>query len=214
MSNDKLRRQIAFEAARLMYGRQESEYYRAKLKAGKRICGGWVKPPICPATRKSATRSSRLRGCYEGDGRLDRLREMRLEALRLMRILAVFRPRLIGSTMTGHVRAGSDIDIHLFADSSEAVTAALEAEGMVFDLERKRVRKHGEERVFTHVHVRDRFNFELTIYAANLAHFVFKSSITGKPIERASVRELEQLLRKEYPRHRPRSGTAGGREQG
>ena len=36
MSNEKLRRQIAFEAARLMYQREESEYYRAKLKAGKR----------------------------------------------------------------------------------------------------------------------------------------------------------------------------------
>ena len=33
MTNDKLRRQITFEAARLMYSRQESEYYRAKLKA-------------------------------------------------------------------------------------------------------------------------------------------------------------------------------------
>ncbi len=199
MSNDKLRRQIAFEAARLMYGRQESEYYRAKLKAGKRICGGWVKPADLPSNAEIRDQIQSFARLYEGDRRLDRLREMRLDALRLMRILAVFRPRLIGSTMTGHVRAGSDIDIHLFADSSEAVTATLEVEGMVFDLERKRVRKHGEERVFTHVHVRDRFNFELTIYAANLAHFVFKSSITGKPIERASVRELEQLLRNEYP---------------
>ena len=70
-----------------------------------------------------------------------------------MRTLAAFRPRLIGSTLTGHVRRGSDIDLHLFADSIEAVTSALEAEGMTFDVERKRVRKHGEERVFTHVHV-------------------------------------------------------------
>ena len=34
MSNDKLRRQIACEAARLMYVRQESEYYRAKTEGG------------------------------------------------------------------------------------------------------------------------------------------------------------------------------------
>ena len=34
MSNDKLRRQIAWEAARLMYVRQESEYYRAKHEGG------------------------------------------------------------------------------------------------------------------------------------------------------------------------------------
>src|SRR5205807_8419908 len=31
------------------------------------------------------------------------------------------------------------------------------------------------------------------------AHYVYKSSITGKPIERASIRELEELLLREYP---------------
>src|SRR6185503_16056338 len=30
-------------------------------------------------------------------------------------------------------------------------------------------------------------------------HYVFKSSITGKAIERASINELEQFLAKEYP---------------
>jgi hypothetical protein len=198
MSNEKLRRQIAFEAARLMYERQESEYYRAKLKAGKRLCGGWVKPQDLPSNAEIRDQVQSFARLHEGTSRYARLREMRLEALRLMRALAVFRPRLIGSTLTGHVRAGSDIDIHLFSDSIDGVTSALEAEGMTFDVERKRVRKHGEERVFTHVHVQDRFTFELTIYAANLAHYVFKSSITGKPIERASVPELEAFLRKEY----------------
>ena len=42
MSHGKLRQQIAWEAARLMYERTESEYYRAKLKAAKRMGGGWV----------------------------------------------------------------------------------------------------------------------------------------------------------------------------
>src|SRR5207253_9456333 len=34
---------------------------------------------------------------------------------------------------------------------------------------------------------------------ADLAHYVFKSSITGKPIERASIAEFEQFLQNEYP---------------
>ncbi|MEX2141236.1 MAG: HD domain-containing protein [Pirellulales bacterium] len=198
MSNEKLRRQIAFEAARLMYERQESEYYRAKLKAGKRLSGGWVKPHDLPSNAEIRDQIQSFARLHEGQSRFARLREMRLEALRLMRILAAFRPRLIGSTLTGHVRAGSDIDLHLFSDSVAAVTAPLEAEGMVFDVERKRVRKDGEERVYTHVHIQDRFAFELTIYSSKLAHYVFKSSITGKSIERASIAELEAFLREEY----------------
>src|SRR5262249_57243300 len=79
------------------------------------------------------------------------------------------------------------------------VTDLLEQEGYQYDVERKQVVKHGESRVFTHVHVHARFNFELTVYAEDKAHYVFKSSITGKPIERASIRELEELLEREYP---------------
>jgi hypothetical protein len=124
---------------------------------------------------------------------------MRLEALRMMRLMRAFRPRLIGSVMTGHVRKGSDIDLHVFSDSPALITDVLEQAGCQYDLERKQVVKHGEARIFTHIHVYDRFNFELTVYPEDKAHYVFKSSITGKAIERASIRELEELLANEYP---------------
>jgi hypothetical protein len=199
MTNEKFRRQIAFEAARLMYERQESEYFRAKLRAAKRICRGWVKPKDLPSNAEIRDQIQHFARLHEGDSRSKNLREMRLEALRMMRVLRIFRPRLIGSTLTGHVRCGSDIDIHVFSDSLEAVETALDNEGLLYTVERKRVRKHGQERVFTHIHVADRFAFELTLYAANLAHFVFKSSVTGKAIERASIAELEQFLAREYP---------------
>jgi hypothetical protein len=48
MSNDKLRRQIAYEAARMMVAGQESEYYAAKMRAGRRLCRGWVKRADLP----------------------------------------------------------------------------------------------------------------------------------------------------------------------
>ena len=117
----------------------------------------------------------------------------------MMRRLAPFRPRLIGSVLTGHVRAGSDIDLHVFSDTAEADHARARRGRPRLHVERKQVRKHGEERIFTHIHVVDRFSFELTVYAANQAHYVFKSSITGKAIERASIAELEQFLAAEYP---------------
>ncbi len=199
MANEKLRRQIIFDAARMMYQRQESEYYRAKLKAARRLCHGWVKPSDLPSNREIRHEIQRLAYFYEGEDRNKKLCEMRVEALRVMRLLEHCRPRLIGSTLTGHVRRGSDIDIHVFASTVDAVTFSLDQEGMIHDVEHKRVRKHGEERVFTHIHIDDRFPIELTLYPANKAHYVFKSSITGKGIERASIAELEQLLVAEYP---------------
>jgi HD domain len=199
MANDKLRQAIAFEAARLMYERLESEYYTAKRKAAKRLCRRGVKPEDLPSNAEIRDQIQVFARIHEGDKRTAHLREMRLEALRLMRLLRAFRPRLIGSVMTGHVRKGSDIDIHVFTDSAGLITDLLEGEGYQFDLERKQIVKFDEARVFTHIHIHDRFNYELTVYAEDKAHYVFKSSITGQPIERASIRELEELLAREYP---------------
>lgn len=199
MNPSKLRRRIAYEAACLMYRRQESEYYRAKQKAARRLCRGWVKPADLPSNEEIRDEIQSLARLYEGEHRTDNLREMRFEALRMMRLLRRFRPRLIGSVLTGHVRVGSDIDIHVFSDSIEAVTNALEEQALVYDVERKQVRKDGVERIFTHIHVRDRYPFELTVYAAAKVRVVFKSSITGKAIERASIPQLEQFLASEYP---------------
>lgn len=198
-SPSKLRRQICFEAARAMYFRHESEYYRAKQKAAKRICRGWVKPADLPSNAEIRDEIQSLARLHEGQARTDNLKQMRLVALRILRLLERFKPKLIGSTLTGHVRQGSDIDIHVFSDSVEAVAMSLDEQMLFYDVERKRVRKDGEERIYTHIHLRDAYPIELTIYPASLANHVFKSSITGKPIERASIRQLEQQLAAEYP---------------
>jgi hypothetical protein len=199
MSDGKLRRTIALEAARLMYERVETEYFTAKRKAAKRLCRQWVKPEDLPSNAEIREQVQLFARLHEGEKRTQNLRAMRLEALRMMRLLRPFRPRLIGSVMTGHVRKGSDIDLHVFCDSPALVADLLQGEGLQYEVERKQIVKHGESRVFTHVHVFDRFNFELTVYAEDQAHYVFKSSITGKAIERASIRELEEFLTAEYP---------------
>lgn len=199
MTNERLRRAIVVEAARLMYSRNQTEYYRAKLKAAKRLCKGWVKPAELPTNAEIRDEIQRMANLFEGSSRFDRLREMRIEALRVMRLLARYRPKIIGSTFTGHIRHGSDIDIHVFAASTEGIESSLEAEGFDYRVERKVVRKHGEERVFTHIHIQDRFPIELTMYAPDKASFAFKSSITGKTIERATLPEFEAFMKSEYP---------------
>ncbi len=182
-----------------MYERLETEYFTAKRKAAQRLCRGNVKPGDLPSNAEIREQIQVFARIHEGDRRTDDLRAMRLAALHMMRTLRLFRPRLIGSVMTGHVRKGSDIDLHVFSNSAALITDLLEKEGYQYDVERKQIVKHQESRIFTHIHVFDRFNFELTVYAEDQAHYVFKSSITGKAIERASIRELEELMAREYP---------------
>jgi hypothetical protein len=182
-----------------MYSREVTEYYTAKQKAARQLCHGWIKPADLPSNVEIRDQIQLLARLFEGESRTDNLLAMRLTALAMMRRLAPFRPRLIGSVLTGHVRQGSDIDLHVFSDTTEAVTHLLDLDGLAYIVERKQVRKNGEERIFTHIHLTDRFPFELTLYPVNQVHYAFKSSITGKAIERVSIGELEQFLAREYP---------------
>jgi hypothetical protein len=185
-----------------MYARQESEYYTAKRKAAKMVAGDDRLRDL-PSNAEIRAEILLLAEMLEGESRGRELTQMRLAALWLMRALRRYRPRLIGSVLTGHVRKGSDIDLHVFADSLTGVEDVLGELGLAFTVEHKRVRKHNEERVFTHVHVPrvgpGGHNVELTVYAADKANYPFKSSITGKTMERAGVEELEALLRESVP---------------
>jgi predicted HD phosphohydrolase len=113
--------------------------------------------------------------------------------------LSRFSPRIIGSVLTGHIRQGSDIDLHVFADSVESIRGELEYHGIFSELERKRVVKGGQPMTFQHLHIQDRFPLELTVYPPNQIRTTFISSITGKAMERATLAEFEQRLRAEYP---------------
>jgi hypothetical protein len=200
MADAKTRRHLALLAARLMYERTESEYFTAKRKAARQLGVEYrFRPGNLPSNAEIREQILCLAQFYEGDSRRDNLRDMRLAALRMMRLLACFQPKLIGSVLTGHVRKGSDIDIHVFTDHLSAVTSLLDDERLRHTVERKRVRKHNEERVFTHIHVSDDYGYELTLYDEDKANYVFKSSITGGPIERATIPEFERLLKEESP---------------
>ena len=52
MANQRLRSQVAFEAARLLYGRDESEFHRAKIRAAWRVYNGDFRPSDLPSNRE------------------------------------------------------------------------------------------------------------------------------------------------------------------
>lgn len=196
MADPKVRREIALRAAQLMYARECSEYFTAKRKAAKQVAGSDRDLPSNAEIRDNILVLAQM---LEGDKRTTELAAMRLEALRMLRMLEGFKTRLIGSVLTGHVRCGSDIDLHVFSDSTSAVTDTLESAGLDFAVEHKRVLKHHEERIFTHIHVRARFPVEITLYTADKSNYPFKSSITGKTMVRADARALEALLNETVP---------------
>lgn len=199
MRSTKFRQQVAYLAARLIYSREVSEYYQAKWKAARQIGRGWIKPSDLPSNAEIRDQIQLMARILEGpDKNAERLRDMRLRALWWMSHLTAFHPRLIGSVLTGHIREGSDIDLHVFAGSAQHVASSVDDVGAGYKIERKRIVKDGEQRVFTHIHLTDTFPIELTVYSPSQLGFRFRSSITGKPIERATTSELQKLLAIEH----------------
>ncbi|KAA1258968.1 hypothetical protein LF1_14930 [Rubripirellula obstinata] len=182
-----------------MYSRDVAEYYAAKQKAASRLYKGWIKPADLPSNAEIRDQVQVLARMHEGpDRHQQRLLQMRVRAAWWLEKLAGFHPKLIGSVLTGSIRNGSDIDIHVFAANPHSITTELEDLNLFYQLERKQIVKDGQQRVFTHIHVRDEFEIELTVYHPSQLGYRFRSSITNKPIESAGLNELNRLIALEH----------------
>ncbi|MAZ95867.1 MAG: tRNA adenylyltransferase, partial [Planctomycetaceae bacterium] len=170
-----------------------------KKKPPRRVCQGWVKPWDLPTNgeiREQLLSFSRTPMQTQPD---DQLQVMRITALALMQRLSAFRPRLVGSVLAGQVRQGSDINLHLFAASLEAITSILDEDLASYDVDQKTIHKEGQARHYVHVHLQGTFPTKLTVYPHNVANVTLTCPITGGPMQHASIAELELLIEREYP---------------
>ena len=196
----KARRVLAMEAARLMYEEEVSQYFVAKRMAAKRIFGRRgarrlrFHPSDLPSNGEIQEALLRLANLVEGDARFERLDDMRRLALEVMRPLAHFEPRLIGSVATGHVRAGSDVDIQLFADDADAPETFLREHGWHYEREDVLIRRPSGWCEYQHLHLELEHPVELTVYPRRELRHRPRSSTDGKPIEHVSIRELARML--------------------
>lgn len=191
-----IRRSIALEAARLLYRRDYKEYYQAKREAARRHGS-----KVLPTNQEIHHLILRIADESEGQNRTKRLREMRLVAQEMMRLLASFRPRLVGSVLTGHIRQGSDIDLHLYAEQVGAITKIFERQKLPHEVSRVQSRANGREQEFVHLrHVHTSgFEVEMTLYEPGDYDHHPTCSITGGPMARATLGELQHLLSQAGP---------------
>jgi hypothetical protein len=80
MSNEKLRRQIAWDAAQMIRAGQESEYQSARMKAARRVARGWIPDEDLPSDDeiRSLVQSVALPGSVLQGDRFDHYRRLLL----------------------------------------------------------------------------------------------------------------------------------------
>jgi hypothetical protein len=198
MSRDKLRRLITSEAARLLATGRESDLFRARRAASRRICRGWLRPAELPSDAEIRDEIERCAYLYGGDARFDNLREMRLAALALMRILRPFHPRLLGDVLTGDVRRAGVIRLQAFADRPEDVQQRLESAGLECDVGPVRTSSRGT-RVITVRAATDAFAIAIDCYHTRHSRSAFVRVATGERVPRAPAKQLAAVIAREYP---------------
>lgn len=201
----RVRAALAREAARIMYEEDVKQYFTAKRMAARRLFGRQGgrrlrhRPADLPSNGEIREALLELAEIHEGESRQRRLFSMRVVALEALQALTPFRPRLIGSVASGHVRRGSDVDLHVFCDEPEQLEAHLSALRWVYESQRVSIRRGGEIRDYLHYHVADLYPLELTVYDERALRERPRSSTDGKPIVRLREAALAALMAREHP---------------
>ncbi len=124
------------------------------------------------------------------------LKDQRRIALGTMRLLAEFQPRLVGSVLTGTATHHSDINLHLFADSSETVAIRLLDLDIPHEFYERRV-KMDAERSVSYPALRfdaDGRTVDATVFPIDGIRQSPYSPVDGRPMKRADAREVSDLV--------------------
>jgi predicted nucleotidyltransferase len=186
-------RQLALEAARLLADGSESEYLHAKERAMMML--GLSETSRWPSNRRIKEMMGQITAAELGaDEVARRVREMREIALQIMTVIEEHDPFLIGSTLSGKVRSGSDIDFHAYADDFEEIKEKLLEFGYEDVEEEIIVNRKGE---FVHLKwYEGPYPVEITVYPWSWRDIEPISSVTQKVMKRANIGRVRMLLQR------------------
>ncbi|MCX8153837.1 MAG: nucleotidyltransferase domain-containing protein [Candidatus Bathyarchaeota archaeon] len=191
-----LKQKVAKEAAALLYSGAEKEYKQAKVKAAKILGSHFL-----PSNLEVAKELDKLAEALEGPARKERLISMRGEALRIMKFLADYTPRLVGSVWRGTIRRESDIDIAVYHDKPEEILRVLRKNGVkIIRTEWITATKKGKPVESFHIYVETsaKHRVEIVVRKTEDANCRRKCEIFGDELKGLNIQELEGLL-KENP---------------
>jgi len=191
---DQMRRAIAQEAARIMSEQGIEDFLLAKRKAAERF--GVADASVLPKNVEIEAALAEHHRLFDGGKHHNTLSALRRVALRAMRLLREFQPRLVGPVLSGTASAHSEINLHLFAESAESVALALMEQGIPHQTAERRLR-YEPNRVVAYPAFRfvaGQQPIDAVVFPLNGIRQSPASPVDGKPMRRGDVSEIEALL--------------------
>ena len=193
-NDDRARQMLAQEAARIIVNHGVRDYRLAKTKAAERL--GFTTRASLPGNAEIERAVSEHLALFGRESHADFLLGMRRIALSAMDLLETFAPRLVGPVLHGTADTNSAVNLHVFADSPEAVAFALSDLGLSYrPYERRLKSRRDQVELFAGFEFRhEQASVEATVFPVDGIRQAPISPINGKPMQRADRRAVEALL--------------------
>lgn len=190
---NQVRERIAKEAARLMCEAGIRDFQLAKRKALQRL--RIPEHRGLPSNEEIEAAVSEYQRLFRADSQPQRLARLRQVAVRAMRFLERFQPRLVGAVLSGTADEHSHVCLHLFAQTSEEVGLFLMDNGVPHEHGERTMKLASDdsERLPTCRFLADDVPVELVIFAERVRRRVPLSPVDGRPMDRAALSAVEAL---------------------
>jgi hypothetical protein len=191
---DALRATIAQEAARLIAEHGIHDYGLAKRKAAERY--GVSEGTQLPRNVEIEDALRERQRLFGGGAHEENLQRLRGVALRAMKLLSNFEPRLVGPVLLGTATEHDDVQLHLFADSVEQVVFHLLDRHVEYELVQRRLRLQAEREPVMVPGLRFELGavgVEAIVFGRDGIRQAPVSPVDGKPMRRAGVSEVDLL---------------------
>lgn len=191
---DLLRHALAAEAARIMVEHGVDDFLFAKRKAAERL--GVTDHAVLPKNTEIEAAIEERHRLFGSETHEDELADQRRHALAAMRLLADFEPRLVGPVLSGTASPHNGIELHLFADTPEAVVFQLLERGVRHRVAERRVKLLRDEAqsLPTVQFASGRYDVDAVVFPRDGIRQAPLSPVDGRPMRRATREEVEALV--------------------
>ena len=188
------RRRLANEAARLMAEGGFRDYHQAKLKAAERL--GIHDDASLPRNREIEEALREYQRLFIGGAQWQAVQIRRDASLRALEFFAPFSPRLVGPVLEGTADTHSPVHLHLHSDDADAVPRFLEENRIPAEARTRHLRLDRERSDDFPVWLfsAEELTFDLTVLPYDTLRQAPLSGVDEKPMKRASLMQLQQLL--------------------
>ncbi len=192
--SERARKLVAQEAARIIVDHGVRDYRLAKQKAADRL--GIMSRGALPGNTEIEAAVAEHLEIFGRESHADHLRLMRMAALSAMELLVSFTPRLVGPVLVGTADENSAVNLHVFADSAEAVAMELSQMGISYRPYERRL-KSRRDRVETYAGFEFHHSnsaIQVTVFPVDGIRQAPMSPIDGKPMKRVAAEAVQLLL--------------------